>query len=54
MKLVVTEAFADYAKGDEITDSDTIKTILESDQAQLVVKVASPDPVPDSPVKAKK
>lgn len=42
MKLVVIHAFADYKIGDEIKDAETIKAILESEQAQYVVKVAVP------------
>lgn len=54
MKLVVTHEFANYSKGDEITDADAVKTILDGDQASNVVKVATPDASPDSPVKPKK
>lgn len=55
MKLVITTAFADYQVGDEITDADTVKTILDGDQQSNVVKVATdPEPVPDAPVKRKK
>jgi hypothetical protein len=48
MKLIVTNAFADYAKGDEITDAKAIAAILASDNAGNVVKVA----VPEKPAKA--
>jgi hypothetical protein len=56
MKLVVTTAFADYQVGDEITDADTVKTILDGDHSSNVVKVATTDlePVADAPVKRKK
>jgi len=40
MKLVVTSAFADYKRGEEIKDPEAIKKILAGDQAQYVVKVA--------------
>ena len=43
MKLVVASAFAGYAKGDEITDPDTIQTILASEDVVHVVKVATTD-----------
>jgi hypothetical protein len=48
--LIVTEPFADYAKGDQITDS------IEMADAQIehsgqVVAVNLPDPAPDAPAK---
>jgi len=43
MKLVVASAFANYAKGDEITDKETIQTILASEDVVHVVKVATAD-----------
>jgi hypothetical protein len=42
MKLVVTHPFATYKAGDEITDKATVEKILNSEQAQYVVKVALP------------
>lgn len=50
MKLVVTNAFAQYSVGEEITDPQTIQTILDGEQAQFVVKVATSDaPADDAP-----
>lgn len=54
MKLVVTHAFASYSIGDEITDAETIKTILDGDQAQFVVKVAAPEATQEKPGRAGK
>ena len=52
MKLTVTNAFGDYARGDDITDPDQIAAILASDNAQNVVKVTLPPE--DKPAKASK
>lgn len=43
IKLIVTSAFAEYAKGDEITDTPTVQAVLESENANSVVKVQAPD-----------
>jgi hypothetical protein len=43
IKLIVTSAFASYAKGDEITDTPTVQAVLESENAGSVVKVQAPD-----------
>jgi hypothetical protein len=40
--LVVTQPFADYAKGDRITDADTIDKVLVHNHHH-VVKVSAPD-----------
>lgn len=48
--LIVTEPFADYAKGDQITDSNAIDEILVEHSGQ-VVAVNLPDPAPDAPAK---
>lgn len=40
MKLVVINAFGDYAKGQQITDPAEIEAILATDNAQNVVKTA--------------
>lgn len=45
MKLVVTHPFADYAIGQEITDPETVKTVL-AEHPDKVVKVAV-HPVPE-------
>ena len=50
--LRVTQAFADHAVGDDITDASAIKTILECEQAAFVVRVADPDPEPTKPALA--
>ena len=41
IKLIVRESFAGYAKGQEITDAETISAILSSEQAKFVIKVAA-------------
>jgi hypothetical protein len=49
--LIVTEPFADYAKGDQITDSNAIDEILVEHSGH-VVAINLPDPSPstkDSP-----
>ena len=43
IKLIVTSAFADYAKGDELTDTPTVQASLESENAGNVNKVQAPD-----------
>lgn len=43
IKLIVTSAFAQYAKGDEITDTKTVQDVLASENANSVVKVNAPD-----------
>lgn len=40
--LVVVRAFAPHAKGDVIADAANITAILASEQAQNVVRVATP------------
>jgi len=40
--LVVTQPFADYAKGDRITDPATVQRLLDEHHTR-VVKVADPD-----------
>jgi hypothetical protein len=45
MKLVVTTPFGRYEIGDEITDADTVASILASEQAAYVTHVAA-DPPP--------
>lgn len=48
--LVVTIPFADYQKGDKITDAKVVADVLDSPQAPHVVKVAAPDiPVATKP-----
>jgi hypothetical protein len=46
MKLRVIQPFGNNAVGDEITNEDEIKTVLDSEQAHYVVKV------PDEPAPA--
>lgn len=41
--LIVVEPFADYAKGDQITDAKEIETVLETNWPQ-VVPINLPDP----------
>lgn len=45
--LVVTDPFADYAKGDRITDPDKIKTALEL-QPNRVVRINVDDTPPET------
>ena len=46
IKLICTQEFGDYAKGQEITDPDEIAAV-RADHAMHVVAVAVPDPEPD-------
>jgi hypothetical protein len=43
IKLIVSEPFGDYAKGDEITDSRTVQKILDGDNALHVLAVTALD-----------
>lgn len=49
-KLIVTEPFGDYSKGQEITDQAVVQSILESHNSSNVVPVD----VPDTPAKQAK
>jgi hypothetical protein len=50
--LIVTEPFADYAKGDQITDSiEMADKILIEHSGQVVAVNLPPDPAPDAPAK---
>lgn len=40
MNLIVTEPFAEYKRGDQITDPELVAEILEGEHAPFVVKVA--------------
>jgi hypothetical protein len=42
--LSVTQAFGDYARGDRITDPDTVAAVFES-HPQNVVRVVAPEAV---------
>lgn len=46
MKLIVNQAFGKYAHGDAVTDPAEIKSILDSEQAAYVMKVATDEPEP--------
>lgn len=46
MKLKVIQPFGGHDVGDEITDEDEIKRVLDSEQAHYVVKVPD-EPKPD-------
>lgn len=52
-KLVVNLAFADYQRGDEITDADTVAALLDTHRAYVspveIVKSAKTPPA-DQPV----
>ena len=42
--LVVTHPWAEYGRGDVITDPETVKAILAGEHARDVVKIAAPEP----------
>ncbi len=44
MKLVVTQAFADYKVGDEIKDSKEVEAVLESHPGSVVKTSDDPKP----------
>ena len=46
--LIVTNAFSDYRRGDQITDDKLVDEILASDFASNVVKVVKVE-APDAP-----
>lgn len=46
IKLVVTNPFADYARGDQITDPALVAEIRDSHNAGNVVAVQVPDTAP--------
>ena len=48
--LSVTQPFGDYARGDRITDANTVASVLET-HPQNVVRVVAPDVAP-APVAA--
>lgn len=50
MKLIVNQAFGKYAQGDNVTDPAEIKSILDSEQAAYVMKVATDAPEPAAEV----
>lgn len=43
VKLIVTEPFGDYSKGQEITDPATVEAILAGGNASHVVPVQAQD-----------
>lgn len=43
IKLIVIESFAGYGKGDEITDPNMIRQILEGENSGHVVQAAAPE-----------
>lgn len=43
IKLIVNEPFAEYSKGDEITDAATVRAILKGENAAHVVAVQAPE-----------
>ena len=47
--LTVVHPFADYKRGDQITDPEDIQKILESENAPKVVRVAVVPPQPPKP-----
>lgn len=51
MKLIVTNAFASYSKGDQITDPAEVADVLASDNAENVVKTADTPADPPKPAK---
>ena len=46
MKLIVTQAFAGYERGNEINDPQAIEAILAGENRQFVVKVSTPGAAP--------
>lgn len=46
--LTVTRHFAGYKPGDQITDEQAMKEILESDNASRVVRVLVPEEKPST------
>ena len=40
--LVVQNPFEGYARGDQITDPETVKKVLESEHEGHVIKIAGP------------
>lgn len=42
--LTVIHPFADYKAGDQITDPETMRQILDGESAPKVVRVNVPDP----------
>ena len=43
--LVVTQSFADYAKGERITDADEVQRVLD-EHPEMVTQISAPD-LPD-------
>ena len=52
LALTVTADFADYKRGDHITDAEKIAAIKESSNVANVVQVVLPDPPPAAPTPA--
>ncbi len=52
LALTVTADFADYKRGDHITDAEKIAAIKESANVANVVQVVLPDPPPAAPAQA--
>lgn len=50
--LVVTQAFGDFARGDQITDAAMVKAISASANAPHVVRVELPETKAPAPPKA--
>lgn len=48
MKLVVTQPFADYKVGDQITDTEKVAEVLESHPGSVVKTAADPAPTPSA------
>lgn len=46
--LTVTLHFAGYQPGDQITDAKAMQEVLDSENAEKVVRVALPDSEPES------
>ncbi len=49
LALTVTADFADYKRGDHITDAEKIAAIKDSANVASVVQVVLPDPPPAAP-----
>lgn len=46
--LTVTHHFAGYKPGDQITDADQMRDVLDGPNAEKVVRVALPDAEPEA------
>lgn len=52
LKLVVTNPFASYVVGDEITDAEAVKAVLDGPNWPSVVKTTADEPEPTGDTRA--